>query len=182
MRKISARLFMSLDGMVDGPDTWPFPVFSPDMDARIGESMAHVGALLMGTRTYRQFVGRGQGPAADGPAADAMAQLPKYVVSNSLTAVDGLPNATIIRGDNWVKEVTRLKEERGGEIILPGSPTLIRSLLRERMLDVLGLTIIPLVRGQGLRLLEDVGEFGFAIVDSSSLPNGALGVTLELQR
>lgn len=81
-----------------------------------------------------------------------MNDAPKHVVSSTL---DRLPwaNSCLIR-DNLAAEVTRLKQQPGKNILLPGSPGLVRSLLRLGLLDELGLMVHPIVAGDGMRLFD----------------------------
>src|SRR5690348_9673802 len=143
MRKIVSGLFISLDGVVEAPQTWHFPYFDDEMGAAVGALMSSGEAMLLGRRTYEEFAS--YWPTATDEMADQMNGTPKYVVSTTLTSADW-QNSTLINGD-VAKELTRLKEEPGGNLNITGSATLVRSLLREGLLDELHLLVHPLVVG-----------------------------------
>lgn len=57
MRKIVAGLFISLDGVVEAPNTWHFPYFNEEMGAVVAAQMEAADTLLLGRRTYEEFAG-----------------------------------------------------------------------------------------------------------------------------
>ena len=107
-----------------------------------------------------------------------MNSTPKYVVSRTLQSADW-QNSTLIRGD-VVEEISRLKQQPGRNIGMSGSATLVRSLLRENLLDELALLVPPVVVGGGSRLFEDWDRrLPLTLVDSKTLSNGVLVLTFE---
>jgi len=166
MRKVVASLFLSLDGVMEAPETWHFPYFNDEMGAAIGDAMASSGAFLLGRRTYEEWAAFWPAQRADqNPMAEAINSMPKYVVSRALDEV-GWQNSTLLNGD-LAEEVARLKQEPGKDISISGSATLVRSLLREGLLDELRLMVHPVVVGRGRRLFEDgSGETPLELVDS----------------
>jgi dihydrofolate reductase len=171
MRKIVAGLFISLDGVVEAPDTWHFSYFDDEMGAAVQSMMGE--AMLMGRRTYEEFAA--YWPTSTDDFADHMNGTPKYVVSNTLTTTEW-QNSTLINGD-VVKEVTRLKEGPGGTISTTGSGTLVASLLREGLLDELHLLMHPIVVGAGKRLFEDGAQVPLRLADSKTFDSGVLHLT-----
>ena len=159
MRKIVAGLFMSLDGVVEGPGAgddfeaagWSMPYFVPEIGAYIGESGAQADGLLLGRATYEGFRAAFANAPADNPAAAMMNGIPKYVVSGTLMEADWA-NSTLLGGD--LEEVARLRAGEGRNINVSGSVTLIQSLLRRGLLDGLDLLVHPVVVGRGRRLFE----------------------------
>ncbi len=132
MRKIIAGLFVSLDGVVEAP-SWRTPYFNEEIGQTIGATMAQADALLLATKTYLECAAYWP-RQSDNPIALLMNGKPKYVASNSLKALQW-QNSTLIRGEHWVTEVAKLKEQPGTTILVPGSPSLVCSLVRARLLD-----------------------------------------------
>ena len=108
-------------------------------------------ALLLGRRTYEFFAARW--PSRSGELADRLNSLPKYVVSSTLEDPDWA-KSTVLTGD-VVNEVSRLRRELNGEIVVYGSFQLLRTLLEHDLVDELRLMIYPVVLGAGEPLRRD---------------------------
>ncbi len=179
MRKIVAGLLMSLDGVVESPDEWGFSrYFNDEMKEGIGAGIAQADAVLLGRRTYLAFAEQWPNQGSEVLMADFLNNSPKYVVSATL---DTLPwaNSNLISGD-LAEELSKLKRQPGKNILVPGSPTLVRSLLRDGLLDELSLNVCPIVVGSGMRLFDGIGrQVGLKLVNSTTLSNGVLGVTYQ---
>jgi dihydrofolate reductase len=92
----------------------------------------------------------------------------KYVVSTTLTSLEYGP-ATLVSKD-VAAQVRKLKEQKGKGIPLLGSPTLVRSLLPEGLIDELAVFLVPLVVGKGKRLFEEpIGRLPLRLTDSRTL-------------
>jgi dihydrofolate reductase len=106
--------------------------------------------------------------------ADRLNALPKYVVSSTVT---DLPwNATVL-SDNWREEVTRLRNELEGEILLYGSRRLARSLIESGLVDELRLLVYPVVLGAGDHLFGDTQEkIALSLVESRPFQGGLVGM------
>ena len=154
MRKIVAGLFMSLDGVVEAPEKWTGPYFNDEIGQEIGSVLADGDTMLMGRKTYQTFAASFAGQS--GGMADQMNHTPKLVVSTTLDTAEW-QNSTIIKG-NVADELGRLKQHPGKNINISGSITLIRSLLRDSLLDELRLQLFPVVVGSGMRLFADPGQ------------------------
>ena len=169
--RIVVSEFMSLDGVVQAPggekeDTdggfrhggWSMPFFDPEvMGAAIGEGMNTAEALLFGRRTWQAMAAAWPERAGD-PYADQMNAIKKYVVSRTLTADDLIWNNTsLLPGDRAVAEVAALRAQDGGDMLIWGSPSLVRTLLAEGLVDELNLMIEPIVLGGGKRIFPEDG-------------------------
>ena len=178
MRKIVAGLFVSLDGVIEAPEQWHFPYFNDEMGAAVAAQMAAADTMLLGRRTYQEFAAYWQHQGSDVPGADQMNNTPKLVVSTTLDRVEW-QNSTLIKG-NVVEELTRLKQQPGKNIGITGSATLVRSLLRDKLLDELQLLVHPIVVGSGKRLFEDMGErVALKLVAAQTFSTGVLALTYE---
>jgi dihydrofolate reductase len=172
MRNVVASQFVSLDGVVEAPEKWHFPYFNDEMGAVIGEAMSSTDAFLLGRRTYEEWAAFWPTQSADeNPMAGVINGLPKYVASTTLEELYW-NNATLLDGDA-AGAVARLKDEPGKNIAISGSATLIRSLLKEGLVDELHLMIHPVVVGSGRRLF-DGDRSDLELVDSKTFDTGVL--------
>jgi dihydrofolate reductase len=178
MRKIVSGLFISLDGVYEAPDQWHFPYFNDEMGQAVDEQMAASDTMLIGRVTYQEFAGFWPDKtAAEIDIAAYMNNTPKLVVSNTLTSVAEWQNSTLLRGD-LTTELTRLKQQPGKNIAITGSGTLVRSLLRDGLLDELRLLVHPIVAGSGKRLFDGADyQKPLELVESKVLSTGVLYLT-----
>jgi dihydrofolate reductase len=178
MRKIVAGLFISLDGVVEAPDQWHFPYWSDEMGEAVGSQMAAADTMLLGRLTYQEFAAYWPHQGSEVEGADYMNNTPKLVVSTTLDRAEW-QNTTLIKG-NVAEELTRLKQQPGKDISVVGSPTLVRSLLRDNVLDELRLLVHPIVVGRGKRLFEQGSEQqALKLVESKTFNTGVLYLTYE---
>jgi dihydrofolate reductase len=133
-------------------------------------------ALLLGRRSYEFFAATW--PSRGGELADKMNSLPKYVVSSTLEHPEW-NNATALNGD-VVDEVSKLKDELGGEIVVLGSPQLARTLIEHDLADELRLMIYPVVLGAGARLFGETSDKkSMRLVDTQTVGDGIAILTYE---
>ncbi|MFF0494235.1 dihydrofolate reductase family protein [Nocardia sp. NPDC004068] len=166
MRSITAIMFTTLDGVVQGlgrPDEdtrggfthggWR-PRYNDDiMGAEMARGMAAPGDMLLGRRTWEDFA-RVWGRATDGnPFSAHMNAATKYVVSQTLTNVDDWQNSILLRGDA-VQTVAELKARPGGDLSINGSASLVRALHAAGLIDHYTLLIHPLTLGSGTKLFD----------------------------
>jgi dihydrofolate reductase len=177
MREIVAGLAMTLDGVVDSPSgNWM--MFDEEMGDIISAGVAEADAILLGRRTYLQFAELWPAQGRDVPMSAFMNDTPKYVASRTLDTV-AWAGSTLLEGDLG-EALTELKRRPGKNIQVPGSPRLVRSLLREGLLDRLALMIHPIVLGTGARLFDDEkDQRKLRLVESRTLGTGVVSVTYE---
>ena len=176
MRKIVAGLFVSLDGVIEAPDQWQFPYFNDEMGAEVGAQMDAADAMLLGRVTYQEFAAFWPNAPADDPFTARMNETPKYVVSTTLERA-AWQNSTLINGD-VVDAISKLKQQPGKNLGITGSATLVRSLLRDKLLDELRLLVHPLVVGSGKRLFPEGSEpVALTLVESRTFSTGVLSLT-----
>lgn len=176
MRKICSGLFTSLDGIVDADDQWQFPYFDEEMFEGMRAGWARTGATLLGRRSFEGFDAlRREHP--DSPALAFIDAVPRYVVSTTLHDVDW-GGTTVLRDGDLREQVIQLKREPGKDILVLGSPTLVRWLLRNGLLDELNLSVLPIVVGSGVRLFEDMdmpgGHLSMNLARANTLTSGVL--------
>lgn len=177
MRKIVSGLFISLDGVVESPDKWHFPYFNDEMGAAVTGQAAEADTILLGRVTYQEFAAYWHDKGSDVPFADHMNNTPKLVASTTLGRVDWR-NSNLIHGD-VAKELSRLKQLPGKDISIIGSGGLVRSLLRDDVLDELRLLVHPIVVGRGKRLFDEPVEKKLKLVDSKTFSTGVLNLIYE---
>jgi dihydrofolate reductase len=172
MGKVVVTEFMSIDGVIEDPGGsedfahggWSFK-FDRGADGdkfKLDEAM-NSAAMLLGRVTYEGFAD--SWPEREGEFADKFNTMPKYVVSTTLQDPEWT-NSTVLRGD-LAEEVSKLKNEIDGEIVVHGSAQLVQALLENDLIDELRLMVHPVVLGSGKRLFGDAGEMKtLRLVDS----------------
>lgn len=187
--KVVVSEFCSLDGVVQAPggpeeDTsggfrhggWWMLYFDPEVMGPIIDGFAdRCEALLQGRRTYE--VSAAAWPARTGGFADWINQVPKYVVSDTLTEVEvaAWKPTTIVPVTDLGRTVSTLRQRDGGDIYVYGSLTLTRALLAADLVDELVLMVAPLTLGGGKRLFADDGEARrFRLLETTLTSTGAL--------
>jgi dihydrofolate reductase len=165
MGKVIISENMSLDGVVQDPTGeegferggWFPQVGENDREAwsqlELDEAL-RAEALLLGRRTDEFFAARW--PSRTGEWADRLNSLPKYVVS-STHLEPKWSNATVLKGDA-VTEVSKLKQELDGDIVVYASTQLVHTLMEHDLVDELRLTIYPVVLGAGQRLFGETSR------------------------
>jgi dihydrofolate reductase len=173
MRKIINSTYISLDGVVEQPHTWP--TVERPADERGGQIQTELllacDAVLMGRHTYEGFAPVWQARSGD-PYSDRINMMPKYVVSTTLKD-PGWANTTVIAGD-VAERVAELKAEPGQDIVQYGFGAVSTLLMQRGLLDELRLWIHPLFVGTGNSddLLFPKGPpTQFQLVDSTILEN-----------
>jgi dihydrofolate reductase len=175
MRKIVSGLFISLDGVVESPNDWIGPWFSPQLGQAVGSMIAAQDAMLLGRVTYDEFAAHW--PHQSGEMADQMNGSVKYVVSGTLRSAEW-QNSTLIPRDRAGAEIAEIKQRPGQNIGMTGSATLVSWLLREGLLDELHLFVFPVVLGSGQRLFRDGGgKLPLKLTDSATFETGVVHLT-----
>ena len=165
MGKIVITTNASLDGVVQDPDGqegfklggWFGQFGGKDLEqwAEVETDEAlRAEALLLGRRSEEWFATRWA--SRTGEWADRLNSMPKYVVSSTLTE-PRWDNSTVLKGD-VVDEVSKLKQEIAGEILVYASYQLERALIEHDLVDELRLVVFPVVLGAGERLFGPTGD------------------------
>jgi dihydrofolate reductase len=179
--------FISLDGVVQAPggpeeDTdggfahggWSHPFFDPEVvGGAFDDALSKAEALLFGRRTWQTMAGAWPERAGD-PFADKMNAIAKYVVSDSLGEAElTWENTTRITGDEAVARLRELRATEGGDLVVMGSPTLVRTLLQEGLVDELRLMVMPVLLGGGKTIFPDGGKLNsLELVSTAISPAG----------
>jgi len=136
-------------------------------------------AWLLGRRSYEWFAARW--PSRSGELADRLNGLPKYVVSSTLEH-RVWNNSTILKGD-VLAEVSKLRQELNGEIIVPASFQLVRTLMEHDLVDEVRLKIFPVVLGAGERLFGETSDRKpMRLLDAQTVEGGIACLTYQPAR
>jgi dihydrofolate reductase len=180
MGNIVVAEFISLDGVVEDPGGseksknggWSFEVSRGDegdkfkLDEALGSE-----ALLLGRVTYEGFAEAW--PSRNDEFANKFNSMPKYVVSSTLKN-PSWANSTVLAGD-LVEEVSKVKQNHNGDVVVHGSARLVQSLLEHDLVDELRLMVYPVVLGSGKRLFGETSEKKrLALVDSKTVGDGVV--------
>ena len=177
MRRVCAWELVSVDGVMEKPEEWAFPYSDVEMDEASASGIAASDALLLGRVTYEHLAAYWPDQPGGTPMVDYINSVPKYVVSRTLEEPLGWNNSVLIKG-NVAKEIANLKQQQGKDITVLGSGELIRSLLRDGLLDELRLMIHPLVMWSGKRLFEDGADRkALELVNSRTFATGVVYLT-----
>jgi dihydrofolate reductase len=181
---------VSLDGVVQDPDGeegfrlggWFVQFGGKDLEewnkVALDEALG-AEAWLLGRRSY-EFFGVRWRPRR-GELADRLNNMPKYVVSSTLEHPDW-NNSTVLKGD-VVAEVSKLKQELDGEIVVPASYQLGRTLIEHDLVDELRLVVFPVVLGTGERFFGETSDKKpTRLVKAQTIGDGLVFLTYELVR
>ena len=190
MGKIVVSENISLDGVVEDPSGeqgfrhggWFVQFIGQDWDAWAEFELAEAQgaeALLMGRRSDEYFAARWR--TRTGEWVDALNGLPKYVVSSTLEKPKWT-NATVLRGE-VVSEVSKLKQQTEGEIVVYASRPLVRTLMEHDLVDELRLTVFPVAVGAGERLFGETSDKRpLRLIHTKTVGNGLAHLTYERAR
>jgi dihydrofolate reductase len=181
---------MSLDGVVQDPDGeegfslggWFLQFGGKDLEQwnKVAlEEAVRAEAWLLGRRSY-EFFGVRWRPRS-GELADRLNSMPKYVVSSTLEDPQW-NGSTVLKGD-VVTEVSKLKQRLDGEIVVPASYQLGRTLIEHDLVDELRLVVFPVVLGAGERLFgESSDKKSMRLVATKTIGDGLTFLTYEFVR
>ena len=178
MGRIVVTEFVSIDGVMEDPGGsedfdyggWSFEYSRGDEGDRfkLDETMQS-DALLLGRKTYEGFADAW--PQRDGEFADRFNNMPKYVVSSTLTDPEWT-NTTVIDGD-LAAEVAKLRDAHDGDIVVHGSAQLAQALIENDLVDEVRLMVFPVVLGRGKRIFgETSSKKPLRLSDSKTVGDG----------
>lgn len=197
MRKILVSEFVSLDGVMQAPGGanedvdagftqggWTMPYWHDEIGANFGQVMSEADAFLLGRKTW-QIHGSAFEPMPEGdPFGDLMNNMPKFVVSNTLTSADVWRNSTLISGANGdvIEQIRALKAQSGKNILIDGSSVLIHTLAQADLIDEYDLLIYPVSLGGGKRVFPAGSRVNLRLVEARPVPSGVVLMRYEVER
>ncbi len=185
MRKLSVSTLVTLDGVIQDPGGfgetahggWANPYFTAGAQQNALEHMQAADYFLIGRVTYELLSKAWSDVKGGGAYLDRVNEIPKLVASTTLTGP--LPwNATAIDGD-VAAEITRLKQQDGGDIEVYGSTTLVQTLMRHNLIDEYRVAVHPIVLGGGTHLFPEGGGVSVTLrlTATRTLDSGVVSLT-----
>src|SRR2546425_2745707 len=171
-RRLAATLFVSLDGVVESPEKWSFPYWNDEIAKFKHDETFASDALLLGRVTYEGFAAAWPSRKDPEGFADRFNGMPKHVASKTLKKLEW-NNSHLIKGD-LAAAVSILKQQPGQDIVIHGSPGLIRSLMPHDLIDEYRLLIYPIVLGRGKRLFDGTSQASLKLAESKVFGTGVV--------
>ena len=185
MGKIVVSENVTLDGVVQDPagdegfkvGGWIGAIKDrPQLNKLALDEALGAAALLLGRRSYEWFAARW--PSRSGELADRLNSLPKYVVSSTLDRASW--NNSSVIGTDVLNDVSKLKQQLAGDILIPASFQLVHTLIEHNLVDELRLKIFPVVLGAGALLFGQTSDTRpMRLVDSRTLADGVAFLAYE---
>jgi dihydrofolate reductase len=180
MRKIFVTEFVSLDGVMEDPGGaekfvhggWTMPYWSDEIGKFKFDELLTSDALLLGRVTYQGFAAAWPSRTDEAGFAQRMNSLPKYVVSTTLDKAEW-NNSHLVKG-NIAKEVSKLKQQPGQDIMVAGSNRLVHSLMQHDLVDEYRLLVYPVVLGSGKRLFGEADKATLRLVETRMFSSGVV--------
>ena len=185
MRKIVVTEFMSLDGVIEAPggaevyqySGWTIPYWDSEIAVVKNDELMASDAQLLGRITYEGFAKAWPTMKGTGAFGEKMNSMAKFVVSSTLKEADW--NNTTIITDHLVDEITALKTQEGGDILVAGSPRLVQFLMQNKLVDQFNLLVYPVVLGIGKRLFDGVNKTDLKLMETKSFATGVVLVRYQ---
>ena len=188
MGKIVAAEYVTLDGVAEDPGPagefehrgWSLPYWNDELAEHQSELLFASDGLLLGRVTYEEFVASWPLRSGD-PFTDRMNSLPKFVASTTLQ--EPLEwNATLLEGD-VAEEVRKLKQERGQNLLIYGSGTLVHALRQHGLIDVYRVMLYPVALASGARFFREGGDkTALTLTNAKTTSTGVVVLTYEHAR
>ena len=174
MRPVVLQMGVTLDGFVHGAkgyEDWGLPAEEDEVVEWKASSLREAGTHIMGRTTYQDMAS--VWPQSTGVYADVMNEIPKVVFSKTLTHAEWAESR--IASGELADDISKLKREPGGPILVHGGATFIGSLLRENLVDEYRLVIHPVVIGNGTSLFAALrAPLRLDVVEARTFPSGTV--------
>jgi dihydrofolate reductase len=187
MGRVVVTEFVSLDGVMEDPGGsedfkhggWTFEIDRGDEGDKFKlDELFEAEVQLLGRVTYEGFAAAWPTMKGTGEFGEKMNSMPKYVVSSTLEKAEW-NNSTVLTGD-VAEEVSKLKQDVDGVILVAGSAQLVQTLLEHDLVDELRLMVFPVVLGRGKRLFGETSDKKrLRLTDSKAVGDGITILTYE---
>ncbi|MDR6687964.1 dihydrofolate reductase [Arthrobacter sp. 1088] len=182
MRKVTAGLFHSVDGVVQDPFKFQLDSFDDELGKGLTKMINTVDTVVLGRVSYQEWAGYWPNASQDEDFAAFINPVEKFVASRTLSEPLEWENSHLIDGP-LEQFITDLKGRDGGEIAVCGSISVVRQLLFAGILDELTLMTHPVVAGSGRRLFEDGDPLNRLVLeDQYATSKGNVVSTYSLRR
>ena len=189
MRKLKLQVQMSIDGCIAGPNNemdWMVWNWDEKLKEYVNKIHEPVDTILLGRKMAGEFISywsnvMNKPDDPEYPIAKKMIETPKVVFTKTLNKSEW-PNTEIATGD-LKAEITKLKSQEGGDIIVYGGASFDSSLIKENLIDEFYLFINPVVIGNGKTIFKDLKEIHkFTLIESTTFSSGIVLIRYELKR
>jgi len=170
MRKIIVTQFITLDGVIENPHFWSFPYFTDEIKKFKNEELLASDTQLLGRVTYDAFAEHW--PTQTDEYGNRLNSLPKYAVSKTLKKTTW--NNSIIINRNVEEEILKLKQQQGRDILVHGSHTLLKLLMKANLIDQYNLLVFPIVLGKGIRLFDNEESSKLKLIETKTYSSGVV--------
>lgn len=181
MTRLVASVFTSVDGVVDADSDWQYPFFDDELFAWVTSAWSGASAVLIGRRSFEGYE-RLRSEAPDSPVLEFLDDMPTSVVSRTMP---GPPREGVeVFGDNVEARIRALVAAVDGDVLLMGSPALLRWLVEHALVDELSIMVLPVVVGAGPRLFDGTTQLRaqLTLLRSRSLRSGAVELVYAVGR
>jgi dihydrofolate reductase len=177
MGKLFWQINSSLDGFMEGLDrylTYTAQVADPEFERYASDMLRSIDAFVIGRKTYEVFVD--YWPTAKGPDADTLNELPKLVVSRTLTSTNW-KNSRLVT-ENLFDEIESLKKNSERDVALFGSAGLATSLMELGLIDEIRIFVTPFILGAGTRTFDSLkAQTDLKLEKAETWPSGTVALT-----
>jgi class 3 adenylate cyclase len=190
MRRLVVAEFVTVDGIMEAPgfdehqagrNAWALRLQDEETQRYSKDLFMSVDAILLGRVTYQIWAAFWPTAGGDEEFTRRVNEMPKYVVSRTLKEATW-NNATLLSGD-VATEVSALKEQPGGDILVQGSADLVDELMRHDLVDAYRLMVFPVILGIGKRLFRDQIDLRhLRLVSSRTFGSGVVLLAYEPER
>jgi dihydrofolate reductase len=178
MRKIIASTYTTLDGFIDNPHEWSLSYNSEDAMAYALALTTGCDALLLGRVTY-EGIAQAWPNMGGNPYSDHVNAMAKYVVASQSVDTAAWNPTVVVPGDDLTTEITKLKEQDGGDILIWGNGRLTDHLATAGLLDEYRIWIYPVLKGQGEPLFRPGSVTGVELAGSTTFTSGVTVLAYE---
>ena len=188
MKKLIASIFLSVDGFIVGPNEdmgWVMNNFNDEMGKYAGNLQSTMSAILLGRVTYQIMANAWPMMTEEtSPGAERMNNVPKIVFSRTLDKVEwGKWNNARLVKNNEAEEVTRLKEQPGGDMVIYGSANLVQNFTQLGLIDEYQLLVHPVLLGSGKPLFKGISKpMNLKLLRTESYKNGVVVLYYQPER
>ena len=172
MNKIIVSMFVSLDGSIEWKvknerPPWSIIYWSDELTKIMLDQLFNASCLVLGKTTYDNFSKIWPTVNDEKGYAKLMNEIPKYVVTNSVTKLDW-NNSTIIN-DKIVEKIIALRDSSLKSLLIFGSSQLISLLMKENLIDEFKLFLLPMIFGTGKQLFQETNFNGLNLLNYKKL-------------
>nr|WP_294898882.1 dihydrofolate reductase family protein [uncultured Pedobacter sp.] len=188
MRKLKLQVVMTIDGFIAGPNNemeWMVENWDDNLKDYIREITEPVDCIILGRKLAEGFIpywtAAYKNPNGPEEGSTKLVETPKIVFTNTLTKSEW-SNTTIANGD-LVDQITKLKKQDGGDIIVYGGAGFVSALIKNKLIDELHLLINPTAIGNGMPIFKELeGTQNLNLIKAIPFECGIAVLFYELKR